>query len=338
LLVVPEKFLIVMSEMVSLAGNYCVSSLVLLEERKGAGSTDLVAECEVLLPVALGDFDSVVNVVENHAVVGDVLDSTGTTSALKVTGKSGRSTRPDLDARTVGSIRHANIVHIDVLNDIDFAGILPQATNTDTMTAVADKILHDDIRAIRLERNAVVAVVDVRLLNDDVIGAISIPAISVLSGVLAHTATSNVDIGEQNIAGVGNECVPLRAVSELQILNRGTLRADEAEENGPEDVDVLGVEVIPCLAVPVQSTASVDVDVLATELEEGGGVLKDLLEGVGLPVVGVISEQDVSLNIYTVLAIKYDNMEMSLPRSMCFRNVRSSAVPIVKSWPLGKTT
>jgi hypothetical protein len=58
------------------------------------------------------------------------------------------------------------------------------------------------------------------------------------------------------------------------------------------------------LAVSVQSTTSVDVDVLAAELEEGGGVLEDLLEGVGLPVIGVVRELNVALDIYTALAMR----------------------------------
>lgn len=44
------------------------------------------------------------------------------------------------------------------------------------------------------------------------------------------------------------------------------------------------------MAVAVEGAAAVDVDVGAAELEEGGGVLEDLLEGVGLPVGGVVCE------------------------------------------------
>jgi hypothetical protein len=76
-------------------------SLASLGEKKGAWSTSLVADCEILLPVALGDFDSIVDVVENHTIIRNVLDSTTTTSTLEITGKSGRCTGPDLDARTV---------------------------------------------------------------------------------------------------------------------------------------------------------------------------------------------------------------------------------------------
>lgn len=75
------------------------------------------------------------------------------------------------------------------------------------------------------------------------------------------------------------------------------MQADGAEEDGPQDVDVLRVEVIPDLAIAVDGTATVDVDIGAAELEEGGDVLEDLGKGVRLPVRGVIGELDVALNV-----------------------------------------
>jgi hypothetical protein len=47
----------------------------------------------------------------------------------------------------------------------------------------------------------------------------------------------------------------------------------------------------------IERTATVDEDVLASELEERGDVLVDELEAVGLPVSGIIGELDVSLDI-----------------------------------------
>ena len=50
---------------------------------------ELIASGEVLLTVALGDLNSVVDVVDGHGVVSDVVDTALTTTALEVTGKSG---------------------------------------------------------------------------------------------------------------------------------------------------------------------------------------------------------------------------------------------------------
>lgn len=50
---------------------------------------ELIASGEVLLTVALGDLDSVVDVVDGHGVISDVVDATLAAAALEVTRKSG---------------------------------------------------------------------------------------------------------------------------------------------------------------------------------------------------------------------------------------------------------
>lgn len=75
------------------------------------------------------------------------------------------------------------------------------------------------------------------------------------------------------------------------------MQPDDAEQDRAQDVDVLCEEVVPDLAVAVEGAAAVDVDVLAAELEEGGGVLEGVVEGVLLPVVGVVGELDGSLDV-----------------------------------------
>ena len=268
----------------------------------GSKEAYLVAKSQVLLTVALSNLNRVVDVGNGHAVIRNVLDSTTTASTLQVARESRRSTRPNLDTRTVRSIRHADVVHVDVLNDIHFAGVLAQRTNTNTVATVANQVLNNDVGAVGLERHAIVAVVDMRVLNNNVVGAVRVPAIRVLSGVLALAAAEDVDVVEHHVGGVGNERVPLRAVSELQIRDSGAFRADDTEEDGPQDVDVLGVEVVPGLAVSVEGAAAVDVDVFAAELEKGGGILVDLLERVGLPVVCVVCELDGSLDVFLTIS------------------------------------
>lgn len=41
-----------------------------------------MAECKVLLAVALGDLNGIVHVVDDHAVICDVVDTPGASSAL----------------------------------------------------------------------------------------------------------------------------------------------------------------------------------------------------------------------------------------------------------------
>lgn len=62
------------------------------------------------------------------------------------------------------------------------------------MAAVAPQVLDDDVGAVGLERYAVVSVVDMGVLNDDVVGAVCVPTIRELAsccrklskGLLTH--------------------------------------------------------------------------------------------------------------------------------------------------------
>jgi len=203
--------------------------------------TYLIAKCQILLAVALSNLNRVVDIRNSHAVVCNVLNSTATASTLQVTRESGRSTRPDLDTRTVGSIRHADVVHVNVLDDINFAGVLAQRTNADTVATVANQVLNNDVGAVRLEGNTIVAVVDVRILNHNVVGAVRVPTIRVFSRVLALATAEDVDVVEDYVGRVGNERVPLRTVSELQIRDGSAFCADDTEKDGAKDVYILGV-------------------------------------------------------------------------------------------------
>lgn len=73
------------------------------EEDVGDGEWrgEFETEGEVGLSVALIDFDGVVDIVDYHGVVGDVLDHAGTTAALEITGQGRGSVGPDFDASAV---------------------------------------------------------------------------------------------------------------------------------------------------------------------------------------------------------------------------------------------
>lgn len=48
---------------------------------------ELIAKSEVALSVALGDFDSVVDVVDVNCIVSDVLDGSRASAALQILGE-----------------------------------------------------------------------------------------------------------------------------------------------------------------------------------------------------------------------------------------------------------
>lgn len=70
------------------------------------------------------------------------------------------------------------------------------------------------------------------------------------------------------------------------------MQPDDTNQYRTENEGILGVQVIPDLAIAIEGTVAVHVDILATELEERRSILVALFEGVGLPVVCVIGELD----------------------------------------------
>lgn len=84
---------------------------------------------------------------------------------------------PDLDAGSVAGVGHGDVVDVQVLDDIRLALVLAEGTDADTVRARAVEVLHDDVCAVGLERDAVVRVDDDRVLDDDAVGAVRVPAV-----------------------------------------------------------------------------------------------------------------------------------------------------------------
>lgn len=65
-----------------------------------------VAERQVFLTVALGDFDGVVDVADGHGVVCDIIHISCAAASLKVSGEGGWAVGPHLYACHVRSVEH----------------------------------------------------------------------------------------------------------------------------------------------------------------------------------------------------------------------------------------
>lgn len=80
-------------------------------------------------------------------------------------------------------------------------------------------------------------------------------------------------------------------------MNSRVVQAHRTEEDWSQDVNVLSIQIIPDLTIAVEETTTIDVHIISSELEECGGVLEDLLESICLPVVCVVGELDITLDI-----------------------------------------
>lgn len=61
----------------------------------------LIAKSQVLLAVALGDFNGVVDVVDGHSIVSDVFHQARPTATLEIGGQCGGNSWPNLDTGTI---------------------------------------------------------------------------------------------------------------------------------------------------------------------------------------------------------------------------------------------
>lgn len=110
--------------------------------RNGQRGGELIASRQVLLTVALGDFDGIIDVVDVHGVVGDVVDTAFATTALQVTRESGGGARPDFDASAVAGVGHGDVVDEDVLYNVGLGSVLAEGADTDAVTTVTLQILN----------------------------------------------------------------------------------------------------------------------------------------------------------------------------------------------------
>lgn len=260
----------------------------------------LGAQRQVALAVALGDFNGIVDIVNEHAVKGDIVDTAVAAAALQVARERRGRVGPDFNAPAVGGAVHANVADPDILDNVVLADILAQAADRNTVAARARQGLDEHVGAVGLEGDAVVAVVDDRVHNGDVAAAVGIPAVGVFGNVGTRRCSRNRNVAKDDVAGIGDKVVVHGTEAQVEVGNDAVLEAVDANEDGTQSINVLRVQVEPDLAVAVEGAAAINKDVLAAELEEGGDVLVDELERVGLPVVGVVGEQDGSLDVWTV--------------------------------------
>jgi hypothetical protein len=111
------------------------------------------------------------------------------------------SRSPHLDAGAVTSIVHADIVYENVLNNINNANVLAEGANGNPMRPVAPQALNEDLCTVWFERNTVVRVVDARILDDNVRGAVGVPTVSLATERLATLVVGTRDFSFTFFAG-----------------------------------------------------------------------------------------------------------------------------------------
>lgn len=86
----------------------------------------LQTQGDVALPIALRNLNRIVDIIDDHAVKGNVVDLARAAASLQVPRQGGRRVGPDLDARGVGGVVHADVGDVDVCYDVIFAHVLAE--------------------------------------------------------------------------------------------------------------------------------------------------------------------------------------------------------------------
>ena len=99
-----------------------------------------------------------------------------------------------------------------------------------------------------------VTIVNYAVHDRDVTAPVRVPAVRVLGRVLALGEPADVNVVKHYIRGVGDEMIILRTVAEHKVRDNTIMEAVDADQHGPQRVNVGGVQVIPCLSVAVKGS------------------------------------------------------------------------------------
>ena len=102
---------------------------------------------------------------------------TQATTAIQQVLERGLDTGPDLNAGAVTGVGYRDVVDVQVLDDVCLAFVLAQRSHANTVQAGIVEVLHNNIGAIGLKRDTVVCIDDNRVLDDDAVRAVRVPAV-----------------------------------------------------------------------------------------------------------------------------------------------------------------
>jgi hypothetical protein len=168
-----------------------------------------LAQRLIRLAVALVDLDGPVVVDVVVELVRDVAHVARTAAAAEGRRLERVDAGPHLDARAVARVGHRVIVDVDVLDNVVLRRVLAQRPDRDAVAAVALQPLHHHVGAVRLERHAVVAVVDDRVLDHDAVGPVCVPAVRVLGCRARGAVHVDGDVADQQVGAVCDQVKPL---------------------------------------------------------------------------------------------------------------------------------
>lgn len=122
---------------------------------------------------------------------------------------------PNFDAGRITSVSHGDVVDVQVLDNVRLALVLAERADADPVRTRAVEVLHHDVGAVGLEGNAVVRIDDDRVLDDDAVGAVRVPAVRVGDLDSAGAGGYEVHVADDHVRCVGDHVEPLLRANRL---------------------------------------------------------------------------------------------------------------------------
>lgn len=182
---------------------------------------------------------------------------------------------------------------------------MSNATHGESLTVVKRTIGNINICGILFHADAIVAVVDCPTEKCDVVGVYGVDAVGVDVGAKIAVAVGaggvDVNVLEENFFGAGDCHGPHLGLEEIEAFDDGVFGVgDEDGMRSAVEVAFAFVVVVPDLAVAVESSMSVavEVEVLAAEMPGCGLVLEADGHGIREPILNVCVPEHSASELY----------------------------------------
>jgi hypothetical protein len=183
-------------------------------------------------------------------------------------------TRPGLE---VGGVAHAvvdsDITNSDILDVFEFAIVLADAAHCEAQTSVPVLVLDEDVGAVGLRGDIIVAAIDYPIAERDVVrvydvGAIGIERREVEADLMLCICAVDIHVLKKDVLRVDDSHGPHLALYKAGLFNDTVFHALERDLMGTAGVVVGAVdEVVPNLTVAIECAVpeAIPVNVLATK-------------------------------------------------------------------------
>lgn len=249
----------------------------------------------LVVACALSDCKDTGGVVElevGHSNVSCIAE----TSSASVRWITAADTSPCLE---VGCVAHAivdgDIANSDVLDVFEFSVVLTDAAHSKTKTGVPILVLDEDVGAVGLCGDIIIAAIDYPVAEGDIvrvddIGAISVERREVEANLLLCICAVDIHVFEYDVLRVNDGHSPHLALYKSCLLDDAVLHALKRDLMRPPGIVVGAInEIVPDLAVAIECAVpeAIPMNVLAAEDPSSGLVLETDRQRVVEPVVDV---------------------------------------------------